>query len=275
MKNILTLFIAFSLTQAIALNPSRTYKQMPDKYNMEYVKQIVKTNDGNSTLNTWYFPANTKTTKLILIAHNGEGNMADYLRRVHKFTGLGYNVLTFDYRGYGQSSDFEIDNNMYIYPHFQDDVNTMIDFCRKNYVANFSIYGWGIGGGLAMGIGWNRSEITHIISDSPFLSMADLETNFEDWDQPMEVPFAGYKKKYEPIHALDNPFVGKTKKIMLIAGSNDIICEKEDLTRLKAKNKKVITDVIIIDNPDRKDNFRINKDNYMSRIKTFLMLAAK
>ena len=33
-----------------------------------------------------------------------------------------------------------------------------------------------------------------IIADTPFLSMEDLEERFESWDEPMDVPFAGYDR---------------------------------------------------------------------------------
>ena len=52
---------------------------------------------------------------------------------------MGYKVVTYDYRGFGESSEFEIDNNMYIYPHFQDDMKAMIDFCRQQFVQTFEI----------------------------------------------------------------------------------------------------------------------------------------
>ena len=261
--------------QVQALNPSRTYKQLPDKYNMKYTPHTVSTKDG-AKLKAWHFPASTKskTTKLILICHSGEGNMADYLRRVDQFTSIGYNVVTFDYRGYGESSDFEIDKNMYIYPHYTKDVNAMIDFCRKQYVATFDMYGWGIGGGLSLGIGYNRKEIKKIIADTPFLSMEDLESRFEDWEEPMEVPFAGYDKKYEPIYTLDNPpsiAEGQTKKVKLIIGSNDVLFEKSDMEKLVSKRKKVFdSSIYVVENPDRKDNFKSSKEGYMKDVKTFL-----
>lgn len=260
------LFVNYSF----GLNPSRTYKQLPSKFNMKYEEHKVKTNDGLATLNAWSFKATTgETTKLVLIAHNGEGNMADYLRRVDVFTHMGYNVVIFDYRGYGESSEFEIDNNMYIYPHFQDDYTSMIDFCRKKFTPKFSVYGWGIGGGLSLGIGWNRSEVNKIIADTPFLSMEDLETRFEDWDEPMEVPFAGYEKKNEPIFSLDNEPNGD-KEVLLIVGSNDILFKSDDYEKLKKKQKKVVKEIVVIENPDRKDNLKADKTTYRSKIKEFL-----
>ncbi len=279
MKNKIQAFSLFLLlimgaSTLFALNPSRTYKQLPDKYNMVYEAHDVKTSDG-VTLKAWYFPANTKTTRLVLISHNGEGNMADYLRRVDQFTSIGYNVVTYDYRGFGESSEFEVDNNMYIYPHFQDDLKAMIDFCRQQYVQSFDMYGWGIGAGLSLGIGYNRKEIKKIIADTPFLSMEDLETRFETWDAPMEVPFAGYDKKYEPIYSMDNEPViikGNEKNIKLIVGSADILYRDSDYKDMVNKQKKLFDkDIYIVENPDGKDNFRVSKADYFKVISEFLL----
>ncbi|MEZ5012734.1 MAG: alpha/beta hydrolase [Chitinophagales bacterium] len=275
MKQItLLLTFFYSISGCFGLNPSRTYKQTPDKYNMQFTAYDVPTDDG-ATLKAWYFPSRTgTTTNLLLVCHNGEGNMGDYLRRADSFTGMGYNVMFFDYRGYGESSAFEIDNNMFIYPHFQDDVKAMIDFCRKQFVQTFDIYGWGIGAGLAFGIGYNRPEIKHIIADTPFLSMEDLDERFSSWDEPMEVPFAGYDKKHEPIYCLDiEPSTrnNTTKQIKLIIGSNDILFTVADMQSLAAKKKNVIDkDIYIVQNPDQGDNFRVDKDAYVAVIQKFL-----
>jgi pimeloyl-ACP methyl ester carboxylesterase len=270
---ILALQMLWSMDVVSALNPSREYKQLPEKFNMIYQAHSVPTADG-ANLQAWYFPAKVKTTKLILICHNGEGNMADYLQKIEAFGSLGYNIVTFDYRGFGKSSDFKIDNNYYIYPQFQDDVKAMIDFCRKQFVANFDIYGWGMGSGLALGIGWNRPEIKKIIADTPFLSMEDLEKRFSSWDTPMEVPLAGFDKKFEPIYALDlAPTVTKNvpKSILLIIGSNDILFKVSDMKALQAKQPKMVAkDIYTVPNPDRIDNFLVDKAAYSKVIDIFL-----
>ena len=51
------------------------------------------------------------------------------------FTSNGIDVVTFDYRGFGESSEFEISNDMYIYPHFTDDVEAFVVKAHKNGVA--------------------------------------------------------------------------------------------------------------------------------------------
>lgn len=45
--------------------------------------------------------------------------MADDLRKVDALRTSGHNVLTFDDRGFGKSSDFAIDQSMFVNPHFR------------------------------------------------------------------------------------------------------------------------------------------------------------
>jgi pimeloyl-ACP methyl ester carboxylesterase len=269
MKHITLILLSLFTLQVSALNPSKTYKQRPDALNMIYEEYKVDVSDG-AKLVAWYFPSTTKTTKLVLISHNGEGNMADNLRKADQFRSSGYNVVMYDYRGFGESSEFEIDNNMYIYPHFQDDMKAMIDFCRTKFSQTFYLYGWGIGAGLSLGIGYNRSEVKRIIADTPFLSMEDLEKRFSSWDTPMEVPFAGYDKKYEPFYSFYTDPASTLEKVMLIIGSNDILFKVSDMKELQAKNKKLITTIYEVNNPNRLDNFMVDKAAYFGAITKFL-----
>lgn len=266
---IILFFLVLSSSISFSLNPSRTYKQKPEKYNMLYKEVKVKTSEG-AELNTWLFEAKTKSTKLVLLSHNGEGNMGDYLRRVDQFKNLGYNVMTYDYRGFGESSEFEIDNNMFIYPHFQDDITAMIDYCKTQF-SEIVMYGWGIGAGLTLGVGYHAEGVTHIIADSPFLTLEDFEIRMQEWDEPMEVSFAGYEKKHEPFYTLDIAPKNSLKKIMLIIGSNDVLFKSEDMKTLADKQKKLFAPTFIVENPDRIDNFKVDKAAYFKKIEEMLL----
>ena len=196
--------------------------------------------------------------------------MADNLRQADVLIAAGYNVMMYDYRGFGTSSPFEIDPNMYIYPHFQDDVNAMIDFCRTTCAQHFSLYGWGIGAGLSLGIGYDRPEVERIIADTPFQSMEDMEERFSALDEPMEVPFAGYERKYEPIKTLDAEPSKSLKGILLIVGNNDPLFKISDMEELRKKRKTLIRSVVVINNPDRLNNFMADRQSYASEMISFL-----
>lgn len=256
---------------ALALSPSRTYKQRPEKYNMRVNELTVKAADGVS-LRAWHFPATSgKDAPLVLISHDGQGNMADHLREVSAFLDLGFSVVTYDYRGYGESAEFEIDPAIAIYPHFTSDLEGMIDHVRKTLAPSFNLYGFGIGAGLSLGVGWNRPEIRTVVADTPFLSMEDMEKRVSALTPPLTVPFAGYEKRFEPLYALDQEVTSRVwQGALVILGSADPLYKKEDMAALVAKRKKQISQqVIIIPNPDQKENFRADKAAYIAALKAF------
>jgi pimeloyl-ACP methyl ester carboxylesterase/tetratricopeptide (TPR) repeat protein len=266
---VFALFLASMPGLAHALSPSRTYKQKPEKYGMDYVEAEVGTKDG-AKLNTWHFKPQTKSSHLVVMSHSGEGNMADYLRRVDALTKLGFDVLTFDYRGYGESSEFEIDDNMYIYPHFVTDLVAVLDFARDTIRPTRTyLYGWGIGAGLSLGVGWHRQDILKIIADTPFLTIEDLEDRFSKWDEPMGVPFAGYVMQQQPLNALDRA-PSREIAVQLIVGTNDLLMKEADMLKLVDKQPGNFRKVHVVKNPDRKDNFRIDKAAYMKIVFDFL-----
>lgn len=260
---IIMLAMTLPLT-SLALNPSKKYKFTPKDFNLTYQEFNVSTED-RATLKAWYFPTKnpSKLNRLVLILHNGEGNMGDYLERVNQLVNYT-SVVTFDYRGFGGSSEFEIDNVMFIYPQFQSDVKAMINFCRNQLnQQTFNLYGWGIGAGLAIGIGYHNPEITRIVADTPFLSMEDLEERFYTWSEPMEVPFAGYEKRHEPIYTLDNQPNKNLQKVKLIIGSNDKLLKVDDMKKLQQKNPVVDQELSVIDNLSQIDNFDVDRKAYM------------
>src|SRR5574338_533968 len=115
LRNSLTLLLIFASLVTHALNPSREYKVTPDKFGMQYKEEKIKTPDG-AVLNAWFFEQSKKTTNWVVISGSGDGNMADHLEIVNSFLSSGVNVATYDYRGYGSSSEFKIDPDLFIYP---------------------------------------------------------------------------------------------------------------------------------------------------------------
>jgi pimeloyl-ACP methyl ester carboxylesterase len=275
MNRILVAFVFLLLpglvAPAMALDPSRTYKQRPEKYNMVYTAVKIPTADGTE-LNAWHFTVKAAKKRLVVISHNGQGNMADSLRRVDQFKRLGFEVLIYDYRGFGESADFEIDNGMYLYPHFVEDLEGVLAHVAKAIKPDETIlYGWGIGAGLSLGVGWGLPGVKRIIADTPFLTMEDLEARLSKSDAPLEVPFAGYAKRHQPSDALKSPPGFRDLGVLLIIGSDDALFSLADMKTLSAAQPKhVHRPIHVVENPDRKDNFRVDKSGYFKAIGEFL-----
>ena len=52
----------------------------------------------------WHIPATQETRRTILFSHGNAGNISDRLRSISIFRDMGYNVIAYDYGGYGKSS---------------------------------------------------------------------------------------------------------------------------------------------------------------------------
>jgi len=254
---------------AFALKPSKEYKNKPEKYGLKYENLKIKTADG-ATLNTWYFPNQQKrSTNMIIICHNGEGNMADYLDRVSRFLSGDYNVLIFDYRGFGESSPFEIEEKMYIYPQFTKDFEAVTDYAKRTFPHKFYAYGWGMGGGLALGMGFQGKVYKKIIADAPFPSLQDIRKRLkENAGIEIEVPEIGYDKKYEPLYSLENKTPACEGVLLMVGGADPVLGEAE-MKEIQAKNKKLVK-VQVIPNAKNSDSFESNKDSYVRDILAYI-----
>jgi pimeloyl-ACP methyl ester carboxylesterase len=63
----------------------------------------VPTEDGER-LHAWWVPASGRAIGHVLLCHGNAGNLADRAPHIALLTAAGFDVLAFDYRGYGRSS---------------------------------------------------------------------------------------------------------------------------------------------------------------------------
>jgi uncharacterized protein len=266
MRSLFAVIAAFLFAgQVLALNPSREYKVTPDKFGMTYKEELVKTPDG-ATLNAWFFTAPQKSTNWIVMSGSGDGNMADQLEIVNSFLSAGYNVATYDYRGYGKSSDFKIDPDLFIYPQFIVDLNAVLDYLRKSRaITKFDLYGLNIGAGLSIGVGANRPETKRIIADGPWTSLEAMKSKYKSkMSKDVTMPF-GFDKNHEPVYAFDKP-KGTGKSVLIIVSAQDPLIGPADVKSLKG-----VTEVHIVKNsPSNSENFATDKNAYFEKVSKFL-----
>jgi pimeloyl-ACP methyl ester carboxylesterase len=262
---LLTVITAFLASGSLyALNPSRTYKVKPEKYGMVYKEEKVKTKD-DAILNAWFFETTKKTTNWLVISSSGDGNMADNLELAGQFLSAGLNVVLYDYRGYGESSEFQVEPNMYIYPQFITDLNAVLDYLRKTRaITKFDLFGIGVGGGLAMGVGANRPETKKIVADGPWPSLEMIKKKGEKLGKTINLPF-GYDKNFEPVYALDK-VRNSIKGVMVVVSGQDPLIGPGDVRMIKS-----VTETYVVKNsPSNAENFSTDKNLYFDKVSKFL-----
>lgn len=249
---------------ALALNPSRIYKVTPDKFGMTYKEEKIKTPDG-AVLNAWMFELPRKTTNWIVISASGDGNMADNLEVINSFMSAGYNVAAYDYRGFGASSDFKIDADLYIYPQFIVDLNAVLDYLRKSRaITKFSLYGINIGAGLSIGVGANRTETQKVIADGPWIGLEVMKKKIkEKLNKEINMPF-GFDKNYEPMYAMEK--TKGMKGLLVITSPQDALVNPTDVKQIKGVSETYVVKT----SPSNAENFSTDKNVYFEKVNAFL-----
>jgi len=88
--------------------PGRHIDNTPDSISLEFENVSVQTQDGE-TITGWYVPAGksgseAKKSHTVLVCHGNGGDIGDRVDTVKTLHDMGFNVLMFDYRGYGTST---------------------------------------------------------------------------------------------------------------------------------------------------------------------------
>jgi alpha-beta hydrolase superfamily lysophospholipase len=121
-------------TEAWALKPDRVYHYTPDSLGLAYTARLLKTTDGAS-INTWTYVPDAKANKhtTLVLAYQDAGNMSNFLYQAKALSQAGYQVVTFDYRGFGHSSDFALNPAQLYYPEFAEDLRTVLQAARQQF----------------------------------------------------------------------------------------------------------------------------------------------
>lgn len=137
MKNILLVFVLLFSFDCYAIKPVREYVTTPDSLGMTYEQRRIKTVDGYS-INTWVIkPAAGKDKKITLVlTYADSGNMSYWLYHIKALTENGFTVVAYDYRGFGKSSDFEINPLNLYYNEFATDLVAVLGWTKKNIKGN-------------------------------------------------------------------------------------------------------------------------------------------
>ncbi|TPE42096.1 alpha/beta hydrolase family protein [Pontibacter mangrovi] len=137
MKNILLVFVLLFSLDCYAIKPVREYVATPDSLGMNYEQQVIKTADGY-LINTWVIkPAAGKDKKTTLVlTYADSGNMSYWLYHIKALSDNGFTVIAYDYRGFGKSSDFEINPLNLYYNEFATDLQSVLGWTKKNIKGN-------------------------------------------------------------------------------------------------------------------------------------------
>ncbi len=151
--------------------PTKKHFLDPVQFKLTYEDVYFKSQDGTS-LHGWFFKARTKEVKGTVVQFHGNAeNISTHFFSLIWMIDQGYNLFTFDYRGYGKSEGEGSQKGVY------EDALAAIEKGHEYYAANgagqFIIYGQSLGGIIcarAVPDSKYKNDITLLVQDSTFSS---------------------------------------------------------------------------------------------------------
>lgn len=241
-----TLIILVSL-QSFAIKPDRVYRFYPEKLCLIY-KDLDVTTVDSIKIKTWFFPAqptpqekeisdmwenpvkkpyktiDNKPRPTIIIANGDAGNMSyQQLHHAQFFTSKGYNVVAFDWRGFGESSEWEMDTDYLVYSELLIDYEAVIKEVLKQKEVDKNrlvVYGWSTGAYLSMAAASKYENIKAFVAIGLMTSFSEIVPVLIKAQHKQEsnliVP-GDYPKELQPINLATN----WEKATFLIVGEKD------------------------------------------------------
>lgn len=166
----------------------------------------------------------------LILLHGALGSKS-YFKNLEKLLNKDYQVFTFDFSGHGQSESsyhFSIDG-------FKDQ---LIDFCINNKIKNASVFGYSMGGYIALYAASERPNLFKSIVSlgtkfqwSPEISKKETQKLNPELIEEKVPDFAVYLQE---LHGYTNwkTMVLNTKNLMLDLGANNRI-DQIDLSKIK------------------------------------------
>lgn len=258
---VLSLFIGNS---AYALKPVKAYDVLPDTLHVPYEKNTITTAD-NVHLKSWTLLPQGQDKKItMVIAYADAGNMSWWLERARAFSGKGYTVVLFDYRGFGESDAFAIDSKMLYYNEFAKDLEAAVKFARGKYAKNRTgvlCYSMGT---IITTLVAEKAHPDFIIGEGYVTDPAKIQESSAKKGKQLLLPAdaATYRSKLEKINT----------RMLIFSGKTDVVTPDTAVRELK--KKKPAINIVAYNGEHLQGFFLLSKDyqgsEYLKAVASFL-----
>lgn len=171
--------------------PLKKIEATPKEIDLDYEDIFVTAKDGVK-LNGWFITAKNPRATL-LFCHGNGGNISHRLEKISMFNFLGFNVLIFDYRGYGKSKGRPSETGLYL------DAEAMYQYLlnEKGIVPQEIIaYGESLGSAVAVDLA-SKYELGGIIIEEGFTSVKDMGKTLLPF-----IPSSIFKSKFNSLNKI-------------------------------------------------------------------------
>jgi len=170
------LLVALNQSRLLYLPLTRTVSHTPAAIGLAYEPVLLTTADG-LRLAGWYIPPPEEGGGVILFCHGNAGNIGHRLDSLRIFHRLGWGVLIFDYRGYGESEGRPSEAGTYL-----DSEAAWRYLVEARGVGEERIvfFGRSLGGAVAAELAGSRRP-AGLIVESTFTSVPDMAAILYPW----------------------------------------------------------------------------------------------
>lgn len=156
--------------------PVEEITRTPADIGLDYEDVWVESVEPGVKLHGWWIPNERSDNathrcrdRVLLYLHGNSDNIGTNANHSGRFYHLGFSVLVFDYRGYGQSNgEFPTEKKVY------EDTDTIWDYLvneRGIAPEQIVVYGHSLGGAIAIELATKHPEISHLIIEGSFTSL--------------------------------------------------------------------------------------------------------
>lgn len=245
-----------------SINPMKEYTMKPDLFKIEYEEVKIKTKDDYE-LNTWVMESSNEDKKgyTIVIVGSDAGNMGFSLPYASYLLKNGYDVITFDYRGFGDSSSFNYNPNNYYHEEYVEDFVTIIEWTKTKYERNkIGVLAFSMGT-LISSIGYNEIKYDVLVGEGFIKSPAKTVKRVKkEKGKELNLPKSA-KQDGKRINKIEIPiliFSSRTDKITTLKDSEQIAS--------KRTNRKVV----VFEGEHLRGGYTLGMPNYINEINQFI-----
>ncbi len=145
----------------------------PATFGLSYEDVSFLSRDDNIELKGWFFPF-VGSAKVIVMVHGVDVHRADpsigMLNIAAALVSRGFNVLTFDLRGHGQSGG----SSRYVGLAEKRDLHGAVDFVKGRGYTRIGVLGFSMGAATSLMTAAESDDIVAIVADSSFADMNDI-----------------------------------------------------------------------------------------------------
>lgn len=265
MKKLILLFLfLLCLNISFGIRPDTNYVALPKDFGLLEETNYITTLD-EVKIASWVLPSQIKDGNniTIIISYGDALNMSYWLGLAVGLTRQGFDVVTYDYRGFGKSDSFKINPKMLYYPEYVTDLKAVVDYAQQIKPSNkICLMGLSMGSVVSMLYfnNYGYKNISFYIGEGHVYSPNKVKEKLLSINKQVllindNIDWSKFYKK------LNIPF-------LLFCANNDIVCDNDIIESMLKEIDKI--EIKKFEGSHLSGFYKLN-DEYLNEISKFIL----